>query len=132
MPWFGQEIFLKSQATGGLDDEAYLEALALTVDSSRSGIDTLLTEHDLDALVAPTGSAAWTIDLVNGDHFLGGSSSFPARAGYPNITVPMGMVHGLPVGISFIGTALSEPTLVEIASAYEHATNRRQPPPPGK
>jgi amidase len=129
MPWFGQEIFLKSQAKGTLDEEAYLEALQLTVDSSRSGIDTLLTEHDLDALVAPTGSAAWTIDLVNGDHFLGGSSSFPARAGYPNITVPMGMVHGLPVGISFIGTRLSEPTLIEIASAYEAATRRRVPPP---
>jgi amidase len=129
MPWFGQEVFEKSQATGGLEDPAYLEALTLTVDTSRSGIDTLLTEHELDALVAPTGSAAWTIDLVNGDHFLGGSSSFPARAGYPNITVPMGMVHGLPVGISFIGTLLSEPTLIEIASAYEQATDRRVPPP---
>ena len=129
MPWFGQDIFLKSQAKGSLADPAYLDALELTVDASRSGIDTLLTEHDLDALVAPTGSAAWKIDLVNGDHFLGGSSSFPARAGYPNITVPMGTVHELPVGISFIGTALSEPTLIEIASAYEHATHRRVPPP---
>ncbi len=128
MPWFGQEIFLKSQSKGPLEDPAYIEALGLTVDASRNGIDSLLTEHDLDALVAPTGSAAWKIDLVNGDHFLGGSSSFPARAGYPNITVPMGMVHGLPVGISFIATALSEPTLIEIASAYEHATHRRVPP----
>jgi len=129
MTWFGQEIFIMSQAMGSLDDQAYRNALELARDGSRNEIDRLLAENELDALVAPAGSAAWTIDLVNGDHFLGGSSAFPARAGYPNITVPMGAVHGLPVGISFIGTALAEPTLIEIASAYEHATRRRRPPP---
>lgn len=128
MPWFGQEIFTLSQAKGTLDDDTYRTALELCRGTSRSEIDRLLTEHELDALIAPTGSAAWTIDQVNGDHFLGGSSSYPARAGYPNITVPMGMVHGLPVGLSFIGTALAEPTLVEIAFAYEQATRRRVPP----
>jgi amidase len=128
MPWFGQEIFIMSQATGSLDDQAYRDALELARDRSRNEIDRLLAENQLDALVAPTGSPAWTIDLVNGDHFSGGSSGFPARAGYPNITVPMGAVHGLPVGISFIGTALAEPVLVEIASGYEHATHRHRPP----
>jgi amidase len=129
MRWFGQEIFATSQSKGSLDDQAYRDALALSRGSSRIEIDRLLAENELDALVAPTGSAAWAIDLVNGDHFLGGSSGFPARAGYPNITVPMGAVHGLPVGISFIGTALAEPILIEIASGYEHATHRRRPPP---
>ncbi len=128
MRWFGQEIFVTSQSKGSLDDQAYLDALALSRGSSRIEIDRLLAENELDALVAPTGSAAWVIDLVNGDHFLGGSSGFPARAGYPNITVPMGAVHGLPVGISFIGTALAEPILIEIASGYEHASHRRRPP----
>jgi len=129
MTWFGQEIFTLSQSKGSLDDQAYIDALALSRDGSRAEIDRLLAEHQLDALVAPSGSAAWTIDLVNGDHFLGGSSGFPARAGYPNITVPMGSVSGLPVGISFIGAALAEPILIEIASGYEHATQRRRPPP---
>ncbi|HSL18456.1 MAG TPA: amidase [Methylomirabilota bacterium] len=128
MPWFGQDVFLKSRDAGSLDDEAYRQALELSRDGSRRAIDGLLAEHDLDALVAPTGSPAWTIDPVNGDHFLGGSSSYPARAGYPNVTVPMGEVHGLPVGVSFFATALAEPTLVEIASAYEQATQRRRPP----
>ena len=129
MRWFGQEIFILSQGKGSLDDPAYRDALALSRDGSRTEIDRLLAENELDALVAPSGSAAWTIDLVNGDHSSGGSSGFPARAGFPNITVPMGSMHGLPVGISFIGTALAEPVLVEIASGYEHATHRRQPPP---
>jgi amidase len=79
-------------------------------------------------LIAPTGSPSWKIDLINGDHYIGGSSSYPARAGYPNITVPMGAVHGMPVGLSFFGPALSEPTLIEIAFAYEQATQRRVPP----
>ena len=128
MPWFDQEIFVKAAAKGTLDDEAYLEALELSLNGSQKAIDGLVAEHQLDALMAPTGAPAWTIDLVNGDHFIGGSSSFPARAGYPNITVPMGMVHGLPVGLSFFASALAEPTLIEIAFAYEHATGRRVPP----
>jgi amidase len=128
MPWFDQEIFVKSAAMGPLSDEAYLEALEVSRDGSREAIDALLAEHQLDALVAPTGAPAWTIDLINGDHFIGGSSSFPARAGYPNITVPMGMVHGLPVGLSFFASALDDPSLIEIAYAYEQATRRRVPP----
>ncbi len=133
MPWFGQEIFLQSEAKGPLSDEDYADALDLVRTASRAdGIDRLLAEHELDALVAPTGAPAWTIDLVNGDHFIGGSSSYPARAGYPNITVPMGMVHGLPVGISFFASALAEPTLIEIASGYEQATHHRRPPALGR
>ncbi len=128
MPWFGQEVFLESQAKGPLTEDTYLEALKKVRGISRRGIDSLLEEHDLDALIAPTGGPAWKTDLVNGDHFIGSSSSYPARAGYPIITVPMGFVHGLPVGLSFFGTALSEPTLVEIAYAYESATGHRKVP----
>lgn len=129
MPWFGQEIFVKSEARGPLSDEAYREALALVQRATREdGIDALLAEHGLDALIAPTGSPAWTIDLVNGDHFIGGSSTYPAVSGYPSITVPMGFVHGLPVGLSIFGARLSEPTLVEIAFAYEARTGHRAPP----
>jgi len=128
MPYFGQEIFIKSQAKGPLTDPTYLKALQLVQSASRGGIDTLLEKHQLDALVAPTGSPAWKTDLIDGDHFLGSSSSYPARAGYPNITVPMGMVHGLPVGISFFASGLAEPTLIEIAYAYEQATKHRVAP----
>lgn len=126
MPWFGQDIFENSLEKGGLDDPAYRDALALAQEVTReNGIDQLLRDNDLDALVAPTGAPAWKIDLVNGDHFLGGSSTFPAVAGYPNITVPMGKVHGLPVGLSIFGTALSEPRLIEIAYAFEVLTRTR-------
>jgi amidase len=128
MPFFGQEIFEKSQAKGPLTETGYDEALALVQSTCRQGIDQLLAEHELDGLIAPTGAPAWKTDLVNGDHFIGGSSSYPARAGYPNITVPMGAVHGLPVGLSFFASALSEPTLIEITYAYEQATKHRRPP----
>ncbi|MFN2167938.1 MAG: amidase, partial [Anaerolineae bacterium] len=128
MPFFDQEIFIKSQAKGPLTEAAYTEALNLVQSTCRQGIDQLLAEHELDALIAPTGGPAWKTDLVNGDHFIGSSSSYPARAGYPNITVPMGAVHGLPVGLSFFASALSEPTLIEITFAYEQATRHRAPP----
>lgn len=122
MPWFGQEIFLRAQETDGLDSETYRDALALAHKATRDdGIDRLVKEHELDALIAPTGAPAWTIDLVNGDHFIGGSSTYPAVAGYPNVTVPMGEVHGLPVGLSFFGPAFSEPTLIEVAYGFEQA-----------
>jgi len=125
MPWFGQEIFERSQETDGLDSETYREALALAQHAMRGGgIDRLVGEHQLDALIAPTGAPAWKIDLVNGDHFIGGSSTPAAVAGYPNITVPMGAVHGLPVGLSIFGPAFSEPTLIEIAYGYEQAGGR--------
>ena len=104
---------------------------ALTTCRARSrvaGIDKVMTRLRLDALVAPTGSPAWLTDLVNGDHFLGASSTPAAVAGYPSITVPAGFAHGLPVGLSFIGRAWSEPSLIRYAFAYEQATHHRKPP----
>lgn len=129
MPWFGQEIFELAQSKGDLTTDEYLKALA---DSKRftgkDGIDAVMDNHKLDALIAPTNGPAWTIDWVNGDHFGGGSSSPAAISGYPNITVPMGYVHNLPVGISFFGKAWSEPLLIKIAYAYEQATKHRKAP----
>jgi amidase len=127
MPYFGQEIFLLAEAKGDLAEPEYLEALE-TAKLAGVGIDSILRQHDLDALVAPTGSPAWAIDLITGDHFLGASSAPAAVAGYPNITVPMGQVFGLPVGLSFFGTAWSEPRLIALAYAYEQATRHRAPP----
>ena len=129
MPFFGQEIFEMSQKKGALTTPAYLNALAKCRRLSRvQGIDALLAKHRLDAFVAPTGGPAWTIDLLNGDHFTGGSSTPAAVAGYPSITVPAGHVHGLPVGISFVGAAWSEPALIRLAYAYEQATKVRRAP----
>jgi amidase len=84
--------------------------------------------RNLDCLIAPTNGPAWTIDWVNGDHFVGGSSDLAAVSGYPNITVPAGFVHQLPVGISFIGKAWDEPTILRIAYAYEQASRERRAP----
>ena len=128
MHWFGQDIFHKAQEKSGLDSLEYREAVALVQQFSRTAIDDLLAAHDLDLLVSPSNTPAWSIDLVVGDHFLGGSSSFPARAGYPHITVPMGQVHDLPVGLSFFSTAFSEPVLLEAAFAFEQATLHARPP----
>lgn len=110
LKWFGQEIFETAEKTLGLEDPVYLEALKNSKKLTREeGIDKLMDEHQLDALIAPTNGPAWKIDWVNGDHFGGGSSDVAAISGYPNITVPVGYVHGLPVGISFFGRAWSEP-----------------------
>jgi amidase len=128
MVWFQQEIFLKSQEKGGLDSTDYLETRDLVKSFTRAGIDDLLEAHDLDLLVSPSNTPAWMIDLIVGDNWLGSSSSFPARSGYPHITVPMGYVHGVPVGISFYSTAFSEPALIEAAYAYEQASKRARPP----
>jgi amidase len=129
MPYFGQELFLKAEAKGPLTTPAYLEALEKNRRLSRAeGIDAVMDQHRLDALVAPTGGPAWTTDLVNGDHFSGGSSTAPAVAGYPNINVPVGDIYGLPVGISFFGRAWSEPTLLKLAFAFEQATQFRHRP----
>lgn len=129
MPYFGQDIFVKAQEKGPLTDKAYRDALATCRRYARTeGLDKVLREHRLDALVAPTGGPAWCTDLVNGDHFTGGSSTPAAVAGYPSITVPMGAVFGLPVGISFIGAAWTEPRLVALAYAFEQLTQRRRPP----
>jgi amidase len=129
MPWFGQEIFEQAAEKGDLTTEEYLEALKNSKQfAGKEGIGAVMEKHNLDAIIAQTNGPAWTIDWVNGDHFSGGSSSPAAISGYPNVTVPMGFVHGLPVGISFFGRAWSEPTLLKIAYAFEQATNHRKAP----
>lgn len=128
MKWFQQEIFIKAQATAGLDAAPYIEASQRVRAFSRAAIDDLLEQHDLDLLVSPSNTPAWKIDLVVGDRWLGSSSSMPARAGYPHVTVPMGFVHGLPVGLSLYSGAFSEPTLIEAAYAYEQTSRRARPP----
>ena len=129
MPYFGQERLIAAQERGPLSEPAYLTARATARRLSRAeGIDRTMDEHRLDAVAAPTGGPAWVTDLVNGDHFGGGSSGYPAAAGYPNVTVPAGAVHGLPVGLSFFGRAWSEPTLVRIAYAFEQTVQARRPP----
>jgi amidase len=129
MPYFGQEIMLMAQKKGPLTAAAYQKALTTCRARARTlGIDAVMNRLRLDAIVAPTGSPAWTTDLINGDHFLGASSTPAAVAGYPSITVPAGLVSGLPVGLSFIGRAWSEAKLIQFAYAYEQATHRRQPP----
>ena len=129
MPWFGQETFIAAEAKGGLTDKAYTDALAKCREGARKkGIDATLGEHKLDAIIAPTGSPAWPTDWINGDHFTGGSSSPAAVAGYPAITVPAGFVDQLPVGITFMGTAWSEPVLIRLAYAYEQKSLNRKAP----
>jgi amidase len=129
MPFFGQERMLKAQAKGPLTSKSYLRAIDKNLRLSREkGIDLIMQKHSLDAIIAPTGGPAWLIDLVLGDHYGGGCSSPPAVAGYPHITLPAGFIHGLPVGISFIGTAYQEPKLIRLAYAFEQATMVRKPP----
>ncbi len=129
MPYFGQELFVTAAEKGPLTSPEYVTALQTAQRMARDeGIDAALQAHRLDAIVAPTGSPSWLIDLVVGDHFLGGFSSAAAVAGYPHITVPVGYVFGLPVGISFFAGAYSEPTLIKLAYAFEQATKVRQPP----
>ncbi len=129
LPYFGQEYLIKAQAKGGLDEKAYLDALANDRRYAREeGIDQVMRENRLDALVAPTGGLAWVTDFIDGDHS-GNSFSTPAAvAGYPHITVPAGQVHGLPVGLSFVASAYAEATLIRLAYAYEQATRLRRPP----
>jgi amidase len=129
LKWFGQELFIQALATTGLDDPKYLAALALSHRLSREeGIDAVLKQHNLDALVAPTGSPAWVTDLVDGDHFTTASSTPAAQAGYPLVSVPAGFTFGLPVNVTFSGTAYSEPKLIALAYAFEQATKARRPP----
>jgi amidase len=129
MPYFGQEILLMAQKKGTLTAPAYRKALATCRARARTlGIDAVMNRLRLDAIVAPTGSPAWPTDLINGDHFLGASSTPAAVAGYPSVTVPAGFVYGLPVGLSFIGRAWSEAKLIQYAYAYEQATRHRKPP----
>ena len=130
MPHFGQERMIASEARGPLTDEAYLNAVRTIQRANREdGIDALVIEHELDAIVAPTRDLPWVTDHIKGDRLDGGSSAGPAAiAGYPDISVPMGFVSGLPVGISFFGRAWSEPTLIRVAYAYEQATQERGAP----
>jgi amidase len=135
MPWFGQELFLQSEAKGPLTDQAYLDALARAKRrAGPEGIDAALKANRLDALLAPSWGPAFPTDPVLGDHVVsgdptvGGVSQITSVAGYPSITVPAGFAHELPVGIVFMGAAWSEPTLIAIAYGYEQATQARKPP----
>jgi amidase len=129
LKYFGQDLFLKAQKTTTLKNPKYLAALKKDRRlSRRKGIDFVMDKHRLDALVMPTTSPSWVIDHVDGDHGLGGSSQPAALAGYPAITVPAGSVFGLPVGITFMGRAYSEPTLIRLAYAFEQATHHRVRP----
>lgn len=128
MPFFGQEHMHAAAQKRGLDDEAYRDALASSKALARQAIDDTLTEHDLDALVAPSNGPAWLTDHVVGDHYGIGSSSLAAISGYANVTVPAGYAFGLPLGLSFIGGAWSEHDLIRLAYAFEQATNARRPP----
>lgn len=128
MPWFAQELLERAEATGSLT-EAYQQARA---DARRlagpEGIDAALAAHDLDVLIGPSNGPAWKIDPVNGDHYGGGSSRLPAVAGYPHLTVPMGHVHGLPIGLSIIGPANADWRVLEIGAAYERLHPVRRAP----
>jgi amidase len=129
MPYFGQDLFLKSQSKGPLTEKEYTDALTKNHQLARTeGIDATMDKNRLDAIIAPTGGPAWITDLVTGDHFSGGSSNAAAVAGYPNINVTAGYIFGLPVGISFFGRAWSEPTLIKLAYAFEQATKPRRTP----
>ncbi|MCP4200744.1 MAG: amidase [bacterium] len=129
MPYFEQEVFDKAEAKGPLTDAAYLEARTKCHELTRKeGIDRVVSKHRLDAIIGPTGGPAWVTDLVNGDHFGGGSSLAAAVSGYPAVTVPAGFVHGLPVGLTFFGPAWSEAALLALAYAFEQATRVRRPP----
>jgi amidase len=126
---FGQELFEQAQATQGTADPAYRTAQGRAARTAAQMIDGLMANNRVDALVAPTLGPAWTTDIVNGDHFVGGSaSSLPAISGYPHVTVPMGLVGGLPVGLSFLGERWSEAKLLSFAYAYEQRANARVAP----
>ena len=127
--WFGQETMLESQKRGPLTERVYLDALEKAKRlAGKEGIDAVMDEHKLDAIIAPATGPAGVIDFVYGDRGEGGSSSAAAVAGYPNITVPAGFVQNLPVGISFFGRAWSEPNLLKLAYAFEQMTKARRPP----
>ncbi len=136
MPFFAQEIFDLAQSFDVTNPDAiqplglsYNQSLAMDrLFGATEGIDLLLQQNNLQAIVAPTDTAAWPTDLINSDHFVFGSSSAAAIVGYPIVVVPMGMEFGLPVGLSIMGTAFSEPTLIKLASAFEAVTHARQAP----
>ena len=125
---FGQDLFTRAVAKPPLTSPVYLRIKSEIQRRTRGAIDGAIAKHRLDALIAPTMGPPWIIDSVNGDASTGGSSSLAAVAGYPNVTVPAGFVHELPVGIAFFGAAYSEPTLLRLAYAYEQASHERRPP----
>jgi amidase len=127
--YFDQKLLEIAEKKGDLESAEYKKDLALMLKATREdGIDKVMKVNRLDAIMAPTGSPAWKTDLVLGDHFVGGSSSPAAISGYPAITVPMGFVEGLPVGVTFFSSAWNEPTLIEIAYSYEQGTRHRKAP----
>jgi amidase len=129
MALFDQELLRQAEAKGPLTEKAYKDARALCLKATRSnGIDAVLAEHKLDAMVTLTSGPAWLIDTVNGDSDTGGCSSPAAIAGYPHITVPAGLFRGLPIGLSFFGAAFSEPTLIKLGSGFEAVAHGRTPP----
>ena len=129
LPFFGQELLERAQAKGPLTDAEYVEALEKVRRlAGREGFDVIMEEQKLDALVAPTTTPAWPVDLVNGDQFRGSSAKSAAIVGYPLVSVPAGHAQGLPVGLTFMGRAWSEPTLIKLAYAFEQATKARRPP----
>jgi len=129
LPYFGQELLERAQAKGDLTEAEYLEALEKCRRlAGKEGFDAVMDEQSLDALIAPTTTPAWPVDLVNGDQFRGSSAKSAALVGYPLVSVPAGGVQGLPIGITFMGRAWSEPTLIKLAYAFEQATKARRPP----
>ena len=129
MPWFGQELFEQAEALGDLDSPAYLEVRAACIRGSRDdGLDRVFERHGVDAVIAPTGGTAWLIDPIAADHSAGGFAGPAAVAGYPHLTVPAGLVRGLPIGLSFVGRPFDEERLLALGHAYEQATLRRRPP----
>ena len=129
MEFYNQRYLEMALEKEGLDSDSYKTTLTNMLKGTReNGMDRVMNEHNLDAIISPTGGPAWKTDHLNGDSFGLGSSSPAARSGYPNITVPMGFVDELPVGISFFGSAWSEPLLLEIAYTYEQGTKHRKAP----
>ncbi|HYV99384.1 MAG TPA: amidase [Gemmatimonadaceae bacterium] len=129
MPFFGQELFERAEKKGPLSDASYRDARAKCVRMARhEGIDATLAKYQLNAIVHPSNQPAWLTDHLNGDHFTGGNTTFAAVAGYPSVTVPMGNVQGLPVGLSFVGPAWSEGQLLRYAFAFEQHTRLRVAP----
>jgi amidase len=129
LPWFEQELFERAATKGPLSDAAYVAARELCLRlTRREGLDPLLDKHQLDALICPSNAPAWVTDLVSGDHFIGGNTSFAAVAGYPSLTVPMGFTHSLPLGLSFIGRPWSEGRLIELGYAFERLTRAWRAP----
>jgi amidase len=129
MPLFGQELFIDAEKKGPLTTPAYRKARDACIRlSRREGIDATMSKYRLEAIVAPTQGPAWLIDWVNGDSSSGSCTTPAAVSGYPHVTVPMGQIRGLPVGLSFFGHAWSESRLLALAYAYEQATHARKPP----